>query len=185
MENIDAQEIWKPIEGYNEYEVSSFGKIRSYYTKTGIKKSWIVSYNTEPHFLKPAFSYDGYHLVSIGCKNKKRTMSLHRLVAKAFIPNPENKPQVNHKDGNKINNRADNLEWATKSENELHAYKTGLKIQPRGQKNHNSKLTDKQVKEIKEISKNSVLTQEEISKKYNISRGTIAKIQVNISWKHI
>lgn len=111
-------EIWMPIEGYEDrYEVSNTGKVRSLnYRMTGKKKE-----------LKPIMQGKGYHAVGL-CKNgKMKWGKVHRLVADAFIPNPENKREVNHKDGNKQNNHADNLEWSTASENQKHAYRLGLK----------------------------------------------------------
>lgn len=69
---------------------------------------------------------DNYLKVTLSKSNKQRTFRVHILVARAFIPNPENKPEVNHIDGNKKNNKVNNLEWNTRSENELHAYKNGL-----------------------------------------------------------
>lgn len=68
----------------------------------------------------------GYHRVTFCVKGKRTNHSVHRLVAKAFIPNPESKPQVNHKDGNKLNNSVANLEWCTNEENQKHAAATGL-----------------------------------------------------------
>lgn len=70
----------------------------------------------------------GYVYVYLCTKSKHTTLKVHRLVAMAFIPNPENKKEVNHKDGDKLNNNVSNLEWCTRSENNLHAYRTGLKV---------------------------------------------------------
>lgn len=77
-------------------------------------------------FYKPIKDCDGYLRVRIHTSFKNRYLSVHRLVAKAFIPNPENKPQVNHKDGNKLNNDVSNLEWVTPKENINHAWRMGL-----------------------------------------------------------
>jgi len=77
-------------------------------------------------FIKSWIGHNGYRSVSIYSDCKKKNYSLHRLVAIAFINNPENKPEVNHKDGNKLNNHVSNLEWCTMSENAIHAYRTGL-----------------------------------------------------------
>ncbi len=115
---ICSMEKWKQIKEFTNYEISSYGRVR---TGDRILKA------------KP-FRYISILLT----KDKKGYRRyLHRLVAKAFIPNE--KEQVNHKDGNKLNNHVDNLEWVTRSENALHAYKTGL-ITPydrRGKKNPN------------------------------------------------
>lgn len=104
-------EIWKPAVGYEDnYEVSNLGRIR----------------NRKGYVMKPALRKDGYHWIYLASKTAPNNASVHRLVAKAFIPNPDNKPQVNHKDGNKTNNCVSNLEWVTQSENVRHAYANGL-----------------------------------------------------------
>lgn len=105
------QEEWKKIDGYPNYSVSNLGKIRN--DKTG-------------RILKPNKSggYRSYYQVWLSrgsCASHKRAL-IHRLVAEAFIPNFENKPFVNHLDGNGFNNCVSNLEWATRSENMVHSY---------------------------------------------------------------
>ena len=116
------KEQWKPIEGTDgAYEVSNSGKIRSNnYLGHGGQKE-----------LSLAKDQKGYLRVRIFMAGTRKTVKVHREVAKAFIPNPDNKPEVNHKDGNKENNRVDNLEWSTSLENTLHAYETGLKEKTR------------------------------------------------------
>jgi hypothetical protein len=108
-------EVFKSIpECNNMYQVSNYGNVRS--LKFGKVK-----------LLNPTISKVGYYVVNI--HNKKQTTHLvHRLVAKVFIPNPENKRTINHIDGNKLNNKLSNLEWATDGENHKHAYKTGLRV---------------------------------------------------------
>ena len=110
-------EIWKPIKGYEGlYEVSNFGNVRSLKRNT-----------TEGKVLKQGWHTRGYSNVSLSKGNNHKTRSIHRLVAETFIPNPNNLPEVNHKDGNKKNNCVENLEWVTRIENVLHSMETGLK----------------------------------------------------------
>lgn len=88
-----------------------------------------VIYNRKGHDLAQTKHYKGYLYVSLGARSGK--LYAHRLIASTFIPNPDNKPHINHNDGNKANNRLSNLEWATNSENQIHAYKLGtLKAPP-------------------------------------------------------
>lgn len=118
------KEIWKDIKGYEGlYQISSFGNVKSLdryiINKNGDKQFFSKKYLTQ------GFS-NGYLKVILSKNNKQKTFRVHILVAKAFIPNHKNKLEVNHIDGNKSNNRIDNLEWNTRSENELHAYRNGL-----------------------------------------------------------
>lgn len=106
-------EIWKPVVGYlGFYEISNLGRVKSLKDNLGRDRELI---------LKPQKRKDGYFTIEL----KRSTKFLHRIVAEAFIPNPENKPQVNHKDSNRENNQTGNLEWVTASENILHGYKYG------------------------------------------------------------
>jgi hypothetical protein len=118
--------------------------------------------------------------------NKHKPVYIHRLIAQNFIPNPENKIEVNHIDGNTKNNNISNLEWATKSENQLHAYKIGLnKPSPSmGEKNGNSVLTDEIVTKIRTMFKNGI-RQCEIRKQFNISKYLVSNVVLNKTWKHI
>lgn len=116
------QEQWRFIPGYEGlYQVNVKGEIKSFYN--GNKG---VSRTTEGHLLKHTKSSTGYYRVDLVKNGEKHSMKIHRAIALAFIPNPENKPYINHKDGNKLNNDISNLEWCTQKENMVHASQTGL-----------------------------------------------------------
>lgn len=107
-------EIWKPIAGTKGFiEVSNQGRARSLL-------------RGEPRVLKPQVDNKGYHRIRVTVEREKMSYKVHREIAKAFIPNPNNLPQVNHKDGDKNNNSVDNLEWITNRDNAHHAIENGL-----------------------------------------------------------
>lgn len=124
------EEVWKDIKGYEGlYQVSNLGNVRSIERKVDYRIKG--TYAIKPSILlKPSINKNGYLSVALSKNNKIKRMRVNRLVALNFISNPNKKPQVNHIDGNKSNNNVNNLEWCTNSENQLHAYKSGLhKIQ--------------------------------------------------------
>lgn len=123
----DKMEIWKDIKGYEGYyQISNFGRVKSL-DRIVKRNSKFGNLHLKEKILVPTSDKDGYLCVMLHRKNKViRSVKVHRLVANHFIPNPENKSTVNHKDGNKINNNINNLEWATRSEQTQHAYKLGL-----------------------------------------------------------
>jgi hypothetical protein len=106
-------EQWKVIPGFDEYEISNIGRVKS---KPKLIRNGNGYYISKEIIMKPIIS-KGYHLVSLRCGDSKKKIYVHRLVAMAFIPNPENKPFINHKDNNPQNNNVDNLEWCTPKEN--------------------------------------------------------------------
>lgn len=120
------QEIWKDIQGYEGlYQVSNLGNVKSLHfgKKTGCR-NWEKS---NSKILKSKLTTSGYYSVELYKPNSRKQFYIHRLVANTFIKNPYNKEEVNHIDGNKLNNHVENLEWVTKSENQLHAIKLGLR----------------------------------------------------------
>ena len=126
-----AEEIWKDVVGFeNYYQVSSFGRVRSKDRVVQYVKHYATGDVHVTHrFLGKILSLgnsDSYQSVLLSVDGHSTTHLVHRLVAIAFIPNPENKPEVNHKDGDKHHNYADNLEWATGHENQQHALSMGL-----------------------------------------------------------
>lgn len=107
------KEIWKDIERLEgRYQISNLGRVKSLPKFVNNNpKSKNIGYETKERILKPFYNGKGYMLVKMYKDNKKYTKKIHRLVAQAFIPNIDNLPQINHKDENKQNNKADNLEW--------------------------------------------------------------------------
>lgn len=162
-------EIWKDIEG--GYKVSSFGNIINGFSKP----------------IKPFINKGGYLEVSIYYNKKRYPTKMHRIIAFAFIPNPNNLKEINHIDGDKTNNNINNLEWCTRGENIKHAYNLGLR-KPNKLYGDNStfhKLSKIQVIEIREKYATKKYSQTELACEYNVARATIGKIVNNLTWKHI
>lgn len=133
-------EIWKDIKGFEGiYQVSCQGNVKSVSRKRRHGRGFLVQ---KEIILKLGLTHQGYQRVSLGTKKSNK---VHRLVAEAFIPNPDNKPYVNHKDGNKANNHIDYLEWVTPLENNLHCYRVLHKSPSQGfmyDKNKKSKKVE-------------------------------------------
>ena len=117
-------EIWKPVVGYEGvYEISSFGRIRSldritsYISRTQEGKEYSTTHTHKGKLMKQHNNHFGYKVIALCIDGKYKTYMVHRLVAEAFIPNPNNYPVVNHKDENKQNNCVENLEWCTQQYN--------------------------------------------------------------------
>lgn len=118
-------EIWKDVVGFEDhYEVSNLGRVRRKKGFTYYRDGRIAQFSQT--ILKSALNRKGYERVYLSKGSKKTTITVHRLVAEAFIPNPENKKTVNHIDCNKLNNKAENLEWQTNTENMRHAFANGV-----------------------------------------------------------
>jgi chemotaxis response regulator CheB len=161
-------EVFKNIG--NNYQVSNLGRVKSFVT-------------SNPKLLKGTPNSKGYPVITMKINGNYKTIKIHRLVALTFIPNPENKPCVNHKDGNKQNNKAENLEWVTKSENTLHAYKNNLMSS--GKNKRNSKLSKDEVTQIRDLYKNKIYKIDELSVLYGMSKGGTANIVYNNVWRNI
>lgn len=122
----------------------------------------------------------GYLTIDLVVNNKANRRLVHRLVAATYIPNPKNKPEVNHINGIKNDNRVENLEWVTKSENQLHSIRIGLRSTV-GEKNSQCKLTESEARIIKYSKERTTY----LSKMFNVSPPTICDIRKNRSWTHI
>lgn len=168
-------EIWKDVIGFEgSYQVSNIGRVKSIDRKrwNGFKFIQIKG-----QILKPM--ENEYLRVSLSGKY----FAIHRLMCLAFLEKPLGKDFVNHKNGDKYDNRIENLEWCTKSENSIHSFKNGFQNPIVGSKHTNSKLNENQAKEIKYG--HTDLTQTEIANLYGIDRSKVYQIRKGISWKHI
>ena len=165
-------EHFKKIKGYENYSVSDYGKIRN---------------DKTDRILKPQKNTCGYLHVVLYENGVGKHHKIHRLVALAFIPNPENKRTVNHIDGIKINNFTINLEWNTHSENNKHALDNGLLKPPclKGIKNGRVKLSEDQVLEIRRLHKTGDYYQKDLAKMFGVTRALICYIINRKLWKHI
>lgn len=152
--------MWKSIA--DGYEVETSGQVRS--LKSGT-----------PQILKPRFSNSGYLYVGLWIDGVQKNRFIHKLVAQAFLPNPLNLPEVNHINGVKSDNRVENLEWCTRSENNCHAYATGLK------RGSDAKLTNEQVVYIRDNPNG--LTAKELADKFGVREQTISLTQLGKTYK--
>lgn len=165
---FNYMEIWRLINDYPNYEVSNLGRVKS------------MKFEKE-RILKPELLKDGYLRVKIYNDVKKNKFLVHRLVADCFIENKEKKKQINHKNGIKTDNSVSNIEWVTPSENMTHSYILKLNYSKLGEEHPMSKLTKKDVINIRK-KKYSIKKEAEF---YNVCIGTINKIRAKTIWKHI
>ena len=162
----------------------------------------IISYQTDckkPIVLKPIIiqtpennekldTYDPsklYRGVNLMIEGKEVLCYVHRLIAKAFITNPENKQEVNHIDGDKGHNYVENLEWNTESENQQHAIRTKLKIAKKGSEHHAAKINEETAYEICKLILYSDLTLRQIAEKTNSTHAIVTKINKGQRWRHV
>lgn len=181
-----VKEKWKPIKGYeNIYEVSNYGRVK--------RLSGIVLRNTsnkqkkikwKGRIMKPFVSNTGYFRLELKNHGAKK-FSIHRLVAEAFILNPLKKREVNHINFNRKDNRVENLEWTTSSENNYHACRNNRRPSRKGEKHPLAKLTDKDVNIIIKLCKKNNLKRTDIAKMFNVTTSVITGIKSGRSWTHI
>ena len=176
-------EIWMPIRGYEEYyHVSVLGRIKSL---ARIYSNGRATIYKQQQIMNPGRDKKGYLHVVLTVGGIRTTFKVHRVVANHFLPNIENKPEVNHKNGIKDDNRVINLEWVDQSENQLHAYKMGLSVPRQGQKHGRAKLMDQDVAVMRELYDTGKYTHTEIANEFGIHREHCAQIIRRKSWTHI
>lgn len=186
LDSLGNLEIWKDIPGFEGmYQCSSEGRIRSLDRVIHSNNKW-NSYSKieESKVLKPIFNRSGYQQVVLYRDGVGTRSTVHRWVALTFIPNPEDKRNVNHIDGCKTNNKVSNLEWNTTSENALHAYKTGLNVSNKGEKHGMAKLIASQVHRIRTLYELGY-RKAYIARMFEVSFGAIDLIVKRKNWKHI
>jgi glucan-binding YG repeat protein len=180
-----SMEQWKDIPGYEGYyQISSKGKVRSL-DRVLSEDSMGRSNRVKGRPMKIRLDKKGYCTVGVSKDSVKKHLKVHRLVAQAFISNPHNKPQVNHINGDKTDNRVENLEWCTQRENNIHALKEGLRVSEKGEKHGQAKLKEEQVIEIRKLAKDAQRTQQSIADEFNVSRRLVGMITNRQIWTHI
>ena len=152
--------IWKDIKDFPNYEVNAYGLVRNKKTQ---------------RILKPFLNNAGYYQVGLYHEGNRKKKLVHRLVAQAFIPNPQSKPYVNHINGHPTDNDVSNLEWCTQKENVRHAIDTGLTP---------TKYTEEQIHEVCRLLQDK-LTIKEVSAKTGVSIGTVKDVRARKTWTHI
>lgn len=165
--------MWKDINGYEGlYQISDSGDVKSIYHQG--QDGRIV----QERLLKPCPVGKGYLSVCLRKNGKTKREYIHRLVGENFVDNPDKFPVINHIDGDKHNNQFSNLEWVTYSDNNQHAYNTGLKA--KGENFYNAKLNRRCVDEIRRNGKYT--TFQEIADKYGVSKATIRDVLTGKTW---
>lgn len=164
-----TKEVWKNIDGFGGYyQISNLGRVKT----------------SKGNLRALSLTHDGYVKVRLLSGGKDVTARVHRLVAAAFVPNENNLETVNHKDGNKQNNSASNLEWINRKEQMKHAYKMGLKKPVGGVLNGNAKLTNQQVQEIRRMYVRYSKTNGTVAlaKKYGVTNAVISRIVRGVAY---
>ena len=173
-------EIWRDIPNYEGlYQISNYGRVKALARK--FRKR--LNYNPWANDRIRSGNKGRYLHINLSKDGVTKTVVIHRLVAELFIPNPNNKPHINHKDCDRHNNRSDNLEWCTHAENEKHALDHGLK--PRGDRISKNGLCESDIREIRAIYDSTKCTMRFLADKFHVTNGCISPIVRRITWKWV
>ena len=175
-------EIWKDIEGYEGlYQVSNRGRVKSL-ERIVMRKNG-RPYSVPELIKERQIDHKGYDRIGLNKNGKKKRFFVHRLVLQAFNQSSDETLEVNHIDGNKLNNNVENLEWVTSSENSIHAFENNLHNH-QGERNTNASITDSEAKEIKKL-KGKGLTQKEVGEMFGTTNYVVANIWNRRGWTHV
>lgn len=178
------KENWKDLVGYEGYyQVSDKGRVRT--VDRVLVKSNGVKQPRKGKVSKLGSDKNGYNTIILWKQGKGTFSRVCRLVAITFIHNAENKPTVNHKNGIRNDDRVDNLEWMTHSENSQHSFDTGLQYNEQGEKHHGSKLTEEDVLFIRKSYEDKTHNQMELARMFGLHQPQISRIIHRKRWKHI
>jgi len=163
------EEIWRDIKGYEGFfQISNKGRVKS------LARVDRRGHRVKERILKHHTSRNGYHRVGLNKNGKYPIKYIHRLISEAFIPNPENKPQINHIDGNKLNNKIDNLEWVTSKQNCIHARDNRL--------SSIAKINMEIASQIREMYYTKMYSHDQLAKLFKLKKTEIGYIINNKRW---
>lgn len=176
--NLNGEE-WRPAVGYEDYYlVSNKGRIKRLGRDLGYRI-------THTKITRGRYDKEGYLAFKTTLDKKTLEMRAHRMVAMAFIPNPNNYPQINHINGKKDDNRVENLEWCTNGMNGQHAWDTGLRKRIPTAKCLLSKLCTREVRNIRKLHATGEHKIVDLAKRYKVTANTISKIVNRQTWKDV
>lgn len=176
-------EIWKDILDYEgKYQISNMGRVKS--LSRSIKTTNGNYRTSRDKFLKLEEDKDGYLIFTVYKENIPKKLKVSRIVGLYFVPNPDNKPHINHKKGIKKDNRHHQLEWVTIEENNMHAQLNSLVL--KGENHPNSKLSNNRVLAIRRLFKNNKnINKNNLAKKLKVRYNVIYSITENLTYKHL
>lgn len=173
-------EIWKDIPDYeNFYQASNLGRIKS------LSRIDASGHLRKEKMIKLCIDSYGYYNTHLYKNTIAKNMKVHRAIALAFIPNPECKPQIHHKNFNKLDNNIENLEWVDSKTNINYSHKMGKVNVVMGERHYAAKFDDNQIRNIREVYSHGNISPKELAKKFNVGGSNIYFIINKKTWKHV